>query len=311
VQLPQWVTNGSHNLISENVGQILVKGKVCIVTGANAGIGRETAMDLAHKGAHVVMVCRSKERGEAARDEIQTTSENDDVDLLLADLSIQAQVKRVAAEILEAYDRIDVLVNNAGLYVSQRTATEDGLELTFALNHVGYHLLTTELLDRLKQSAPARIVNVSSHGHKLARFNWDDLQMTKKYRGMDQYCNSKLYNIWFTTELAKRLEGSDVTVNAIHPGPVRSNWASNKGRGEGAGAWGVLFKFGRPFMRSPRKGAQTVIYLATSPDVEGKTGGYYKDRKITRTSKKARDETLAEKMWTVTEELLYRDLIRS
>ena len=277
-----------------------MNNKIVIVTGANAGIGKVTARELAKMGAHVVMICRSQQRGEAARQEIINASGSKKVDLLIADLSSQADIRQVAAEFQQKYDRLDVLVNNAGAYFRTRHESVDGFELTFALNHIGYFLLTNLLLDMLKASAPARIVNVSSDAHKGGKVDFDDLQATKSYgqQGFGAYSNSKLMNILFTNELARRLEGTNVTANSLHPGFVASNFAKNNG-----GIAKLFMPIMHLFAISEDKGAETSIYLASSPEVEGVTGKYFFKKKAIEPAEQAKATAVARQLWEVSEEL--------
>ncbi len=276
-----------------------MNGKVVLITGANAGIGKITAQELAKMGARVVMVARSRERGEAALADVRRGSGSDRVDLLLADLSVQAEVRRLAAEFRERYGRLHVLVNNAGALIMTRQESADGIEMTFALNHLAYFLLTDLLLDLLKANAPARIVNVSSAAHFRAKLDFDDLENKTKYSGMNVYSQSKLANVYFTYELARRLEGTGVTANCLHPGFVASNFAKNNG-------W--LAKMGmflmRPFAISVEKGAETSIYLASSPQVAGVTGQYFDKKKAVRSSAVSYDETAARRLWGTSEQLI-------
>lgn len=275
-----------------------MKGKVCVVTGASSGIGRVTALELAKLGATVAMVCRNPERGEAARDEIREESRSETVHLLIADLSSQKDIRRVAVEIGERFDRLDVLVNNAGLALPHRMLTEDGIEMVFAVNHIAYFLLTNLLVDMLKKSAPARIVNVASQAHRRATLDLDDIELTRGYSMWGAYCRSKLANILFTYELARRLSGTGVTVNAVHPGTVRTNiWAA-------APAWvRPILAVASPFMRSPEKGAETLVWLASSPEVEGMSGRYFIDLRAAQSSPLTYDEALARRLWVTSERL--------
>jgi len=272
--------------------------KTIIVTGANAGIGRITALELAKMGARVVMVCRDKERGAAAQQAIIAQTGNRQVDLLLADLSSQQAIRQLVKTIQQKYNRLDVLVNNAGAMFASRRVSVDGLEMTFALNHMNYFLLTTLLLDMLKASAPSRIVNVSSDAHQGAQLNFADLQNEKRFMGFRVYGQSKLANIYFTYELARRLEGTGVTVNALHPGFVATNFAKNNG-------W--LYRVGmflmRPFAMNDQQGAATQIYLASSPEVEGITGKYFARKKAVASSNVSYDIAAAQKLWQASEEL--------
>jgi retinol dehydrogenase-14 len=274
--------------------QPTMTGRVCLVTGASSGIGRATAMGLARLGATVLMLCRDRGRGEEARSEIIHATDNGAVELLLADLSSQQEVRRIAAQVLDQYSELDALVNNAGVYLGRRTVTVDGLETTFAVNHLAYFLLTNLLLDRLKQSAPARIVNVSSSAHEGAQMNFDDLQSERRFRGMRAYGQSKLANLLFTYELARRLAETGVTVNAVHPGLVATGWGN---------AGHPLLRLGirlyHPFMLTPQEGADTVVYLASSSSVAGVSGAYFVKRAAVRSSAASNDETAQQRLWDV------------
>jgi NAD(P)-dependent dehydrogenase (short-subunit alcohol dehydrogenase family) len=275
-----------------------MNGKVILITGSTSGIGKASAVALASMGAEVVIVGRNEERGERAADEVRRESGNEKVSLMLVDLSVQADVRRLAEEFKERHDRLDVLVNNAGLVQSKRTETPDGIETQLAINHLAPFLLTNLLLGLLKASGPSRIVTVSSDAHRWAKLDLDDLQSRKRYRGMQVYGTTKLANILFTRELAERLEGTGVAANAMHPGGVNTNFGSNQG-----GPMSLLFRAFKPFMRTPEQGADTLIYLASSPEVEGMTGKYLADRKVKVASDVAYDETLQKKLWEASEEL--------
>ncbi len=275
-----------------------MKDKICIVTGANSGIGKVTAQALAEKGATVLMVCRNERKGEAALCEIKEKSKNGNVKLLLADLSSQEEIRRLADKIRTKYPKIDVLVNNAGGINPKRTLTVDGIETTFAVNHLGYFLLTNLLLGHLKAASAARVVNVTSQVHRFARIFFDDLGLEKRYGPMLSYAQSKLANILFTYELARRLNGTAVTANTLHPGGVRTNFGK-----ELTGLAGFYFRNIGFLMRSPEKGAETVIWLASSPDVEGVTGKYFFDKKEIRSSKISCDAEVARRLWHVSVEL--------
>ena len=271
-----------------------MEGKVCLVTGANAGIGKATALGLAQRGATVVMVSRNRERGEAAQAEIRHQSGNELVDLLLADLSSQAEIRRLAAEFKRQYGQLHVLINNAAIIPLQRQETADGLEVQFAVNHLAYFLLTHLLLDVLQASAPARIVNVSSQTHQWGRIDFDDLQGEKQYDPQAAYMQSKLANVLFTYELARRLQGSGVTANCLHPGGIRTrlnaNYAGRAGAAEASAA-------------ELQRGAQTSIYLATSPEVEGVSGKYFVNQQQTRSSAASYDQHLAQRLWQISTDL--------
>ena len=274
-------------------------GKRVLVTGANSGIGRVTARMLAEAGAETILVCRSPERGGEALSSIRQSSGSQKVSLMLCDISRQADIRRLGAEFREQYSSLDVLVNNAGSYFAEHRRTPEGLELSMGLNHMGYFHMVAELRTSLEAAPEGRIINVSSDGHRLGRLVWDDLQWERRsYRAMRAYCDSKLMNILFTRELARRLEGSGVTANCLHPGVIRSGFAVNE-RGSFAG----LVRLAGPFMLDPERGARTSAYLATSPEVRGKTGGYYSRCKLKKPSKAARSDEDAARLWQLSEGL--------
>ena len=273
-------------------------GRVVLITGGTSGIGRAAAVVLAGMGAEVVVIGRNRERGESAVEEIRYESGREKVSLMIADLAVQAEVRRLAEEFKQRYDRLDVLVNNAGLVQSERTETSDGIETQLAINHLAPFLLTNLLLDLLEESAPSRIVTVSSDAHRWGKIDLDDLQSRKRYRAFPVYGMTKLANILFTRELAERLEGTRVTANSMHPGAVNTNFGNNQG-----GPMSLLFRAFKPFMRSPEQGADTLIYLASSPEVEGMTGKYLADRKIKVASDAAYDEILQKKLWETSKKL--------
>ncbi len=271
-----------------------MQGKICLVTGATSGIGKTTALGLARMGATVVMVARDSARGEAAQSEIKAQSGNQNVDLLLADLSSQQSVRQLAEQFKQHYTSLHVLVNNAGMFILRRRTTDDGLEMMFAVNYLAPFLLTNLLLDVLKASAPSRVVNVSSNSHEAGYLNMDDLQSEKGYRMMRSYGQSKLALVLFTYELARRLEGSGVTVNALHPGFVSTNIGqTGLGAVGRAAAKSVTSLFGI----SPEEGAKTSLYLASSPDVAGVSGKYFVKSVPRRSAPISYDEALARRLW--------------
>ncbi len=280
-----------------------MQGKVVVITGSNIGIGKETAVGVASLGATTVLACRNQEKAAAAAVEIKQRSGNDDVQLVALDLADLASVKAAAADIVQRWERLDVLVNNAGGTWSERILTKQGFEQTFGVNHLGPFYLTMLLLDRIKASAPARIINLSSVGHHFAfgGIRFDDLQGEKRYATFDAYSQSKLANILFTRELVKKLDGSNVTVNAVHPGAVRSGFGMDGDLNAFLTAGSHLI---RPFEISPKSGAKTSIYLATSPEVDGKTGMYWVRRRPGRMSPKAQDDAVASRLWDESEKLL-------
>jgi retinol dehydrogenase-14 len=275
--------------------QTNLSGKVCLVTGANSGIGKSTAHALGKLGATVVMVCRDRKRAEAVRYGIAAATGNQNVELMICDLSSQADIRRFAAELIDAHEHLDVLINNAGVVLRQRSLTADGIESTFAVNHLGYFLLTHLLLDLLKKSAPARVVNVSSAAHAYGKLDFYNLQGEKKYGGFSAYANSKLANVLFTYELARRLDGTGVTANCLHPGGVATGLFRNLPKPIEA-----LIKL---VTISPDKGAETSVYLASSPEVEGVTGKYFAKKRETRTSNESYNEGVARRLWEVSAEM--------
>ena len=278
-------------------------GKTVVVTGGNSGIGLETAVALTRAGARVVVTARDRARGEAAVAEIARRAGSDGVELVVFDLASLASVRAGAAEILERCERLDVLVNNAGIVLSERRLTPDGLEATFAVNHLGPFLLTGLLLDRLKASAPARIVNVASTAHKGAPrgLDFDDLQSERHYRAMPVYSKSKLANIYFTTELARRLEGTGVTANCLHPGTVATGYGRD---GDTGGVLAFGLRVITPFILTPEKGARTSVYAASSPELAGVSGRYLVACRPRTPSKAARDGEAAARLWEASEKLV-------
>nr|WKN38120.1 SDR family oxidoreductase [Tunicatimonas sp. TK19036] len=278
-----------------------MKDKICVITGANSGVGKVTARELAKQGAHVVMVCRNQEKAERAKEDILRVCGHDRVDIVLADLASVQQIREAAHHINEHYPKIDVLNNNAGLIMGdRRQTTEDGFEMTFGVNHLAPFLLTHLLLDKVIASGRGNIINVSSEAHRLASFDLNDLQYERRwYLGLKAYNLSKLCNILFTRELSKRLSGTNVVTNALHPGAI----ASNFGKGV-PGVFGIAMTLSRPFMIGEEKGAQTSIYLATSEEGYTATGKYFKNKKAVQPSKDAMNDYNARRLWEISEELL-------
>src|SRR5215207_1760552 len=275
-------------------------GKDVLVTGGTGGIGKATATGLAALGARVGVTGRERARAEAAAADIRAASGNPAVDVFTADMSAQAEVRRLAAEVLDAYPRLDVLVNNVGGFWQHRHVTADGLEHTFAVNHLAPFLLTNLLLERLVASAPARVVTVSSGAQSMGRIDFDDLQGERKYSGQRAYNQSKLANVMFTYELARRLEGTGVTANVLHPGVTRTAfgvedqaWYFTTGSG-----------FARRFMKSPEQGAETPVHLASSPDVEGVSGRYFANGRPKESNRLSYDADTAARLWRVSAELV-------
>jgi len=275
---------------------ISMEDKICMITGANSGIGKATVLGLAEIGAKIVMVCRNKERGETAQQEIIEKTGNKNVDLLICDLSSQEQIHKLVSEFKQKYQNLHVLINNAGIVLSKRQLSVDGIEMNFAVNYLAPFLLTNLLIDVLKNSAPSRIINVSSGVHKRASMDFDDLQgENKKYGAFKNYGVSKLTLTLFTYELSRRLEGTGVTVNAVHPGVVRSNLGRDQPTFSRA--------FQKVFFKTPKKGAATSIYLASSPEVEGITGKYFVSKEPKKSSDESYNEEYAKRLWEISTQM--------
>jgi retinol dehydrogenase-14 len=277
----------------------LMAGKTVLVTGGTGGIGRATAEGLARLGARVAVTGRDLARAQAAAAQITAATANPAVDAFAADLSAQAGVRRLASDVLGAYPRLDVLVNNVGGFWARRHLTADGLEYTLALNHLAPFLLTNLLLDRLTASAPARIVTVSSGAQALGKIDFGDLQGERAYSGQRAYNQSKLANVMFTYELARRLAGTGVTATAAHPGVTRTAFGTE----DPTAMMRAMTLLARPFMKTPQRGAATVIYLASSAEVEGVTGRYFANRRPKKSSKSSYDTAAAARLWQVSARL--------
>lgn len=285
-----------------------MKGKICIVTGSNSGIGKETVLSLAKMGAHVVMVVRNQDRGEKAQFEIVRQTGNKSIDLMICDLSSMDSIRRFSQEFKKKYDRLDVLVNNAGAMFNKREVTQEGFERTFAVNYLGPFLLTHELLDLLKSSAPSRIINVSSGLAKNGKVDLDDLQSQKNYAGTKAYArvrapvyaNTKLMLMMFTYELSRRLKGTEVTANVLMPGFV----ATNLGKNSGSLSSSLMFKMVRPMQVNAKKGAETSVYLASSDEVKDLTGKCFSKKKTVETCPASYDQEIQERLWNETGRLL-------
>jgi NAD(P)-dependent dehydrogenase (short-subunit alcohol dehydrogenase family) len=276
-----------------------MNGKICLVTGGTNGIGKATAQALAQMGATVVIVGRNAQKTSKVVEEIRAASGNNTVDSLLADLSSQQEVRRLANEFKSKYSRLHVLLNNAGAVFMQRQLSVDGIEMTFALNHLASFLLTNLLLDTIKASAPARIINVSSGAHTSGKIEFDNLQGEREY-SPKAYDNSKLANILFTMELARRLEGTGVTGNALHPGFTSTGFGKNNP----GFPMNIIRAIVPLIARSPEKGAETSIYLATSPEVQTITGKYFVDCKVTQPAPQAADRAVAKRLWDVSADMV-------
>lgn len=276
-----------------------MKDKVCLITGATSGIGKAAAVQLAVLGATIVLVGRDAEKTSATVYQIQLETGNQEVYSFIAELSSQQAIRQLADDFKAHHNRLDVLVNNAGALMLARQETIDGIEMTFALNHLSYFMLTNLLLDVLKSSSPSRIINVSSDSHHSAHLDFDDLQLQKSYGGYKAYGRSKLANVLFTFELARRLDGTGVTVNGVHPGLVATNFMATNN-----GLRGLFYNFFlRRMGRSVENGARTITYLGTSSDVDGVSGGYFMDEGVVDPSSASQDKDSALRLWQVSEEL--------
>lgn len=276
-----------------------MQGKICLITGANTGIGYFTAKELAQKGATVVLACRDEQKARAAAEALKKETANPNIEAMVVDMSSLASVRSFAAQFLAKYPALHVLINNAGLIIGERKVTPEGLEATFATNFAGPFLLTNLLLDRLKESAPSRIVNVSSAAHQLGKLNLDDLQSERSYSKFRVYGTTKLEMNLFSDELARRLAGTKVTSNSLHPGTVGTNFGQS-----GGGIYAWLARLVRSLLLRPEDGAKTSVYLASSPEVEGVSGKYFERCKPTKTSRASQDANAAKQLWTATEKLV-------
>jgi len=275
-----------------------LKGKKVLITGATNGIGEVTAQTLAAQGAQVIIVSRNAAKCETVAQRIQETTGNPAVEWIAADLSTLAGIHQAADEFLARHQSLHVLINNAGAVFADRQVTADGYEMTFALNHLSYFLLTWRLRDTLVASAPARVVNVSSDAHYGGKMNFDDLMGAQKYRSWLAYSQSKLANVLFTYELARRLDGSGVTANVLHPGFVATGFGHNNG-----GTWNVMISFAHRFAKKPAKGAATSIYLASSPALSQVTGQYFSDSKVKKSARTSYDVAAQQQLWAMSEVL--------
>ncbi|HSM44275.1 MAG TPA: SDR family NAD(P)-dependent oxidoreductase [Acidimicrobiia bacterium] len=275
-------------------------GKTVVITGGTGGIGKATAIGLSSMGARVGITGRDRTRAERVATEIEAESGNPAVDVFVADLSSQTEHRRMAGEVLTAYPRLDVLVNNVGGFWAHRHVTSDGLEHTFALNHLAPFLLTSLLLERLVASAPARVVTVASGAQSMGNIDFDDLMGEREYSGQQAYNQSKLANVMFTYELARRLQGTGVTANVMHPGMTNTSFSAE----DPARAMAPVVLLARPFMKSPKKGAETAVYLASSPEVEGVSGLYFANRKAKKSNISSYDREVTARLWQVSADLV-------
>lgn len=277
-----------------------LRNKLCVVTGANSGIGKETGRAFAEQKAYVVMICRNEQRAQQARQELVDDTGHSGIEIMLADLAIQHDVREVADQISEKFEKVDILVNNAGIIADQHEETIDGIEKTLAINHLAPFLLTNLLLDDLKKSSDARVVNVASEVHRVGAtaFDIDDLQLKKNYSPMKAYGVSKLCNIMFTHEFAKRSADTSIITNSLHPGIVSTQLAE-----EASWMMKLFYFIGKPFMRSPKSGAQTSIYLATSDEVKSTGGKYFRNKKEASPASIAYDDEITEQLWQKSKKL--------
>jgi NAD(P)-dependent dehydrogenase (short-subunit alcohol dehydrogenase family) len=275
-----------------------MQGMRVLVTGATNGIGQAAALELARMGAEVLIVGRDSQRTQSTAENIRRTVPGARVDTFLADLSSLEQVRKLASEVRGRYDRLDVLLNNAGAAFTERRVTADGLEMTFALNHLAYFLLTHLLMPLLEAAPSARIVNVGSAAANVGKIHFDDLQGERGYNGARAYCQSKLANFFFTQELARRLKNTRITTFVMDPGPVASGFGA-----EAKGLAGMVLKVLRPFLRTPEKGSRTLVYLASEPGLESSSGDYFIDTKKRKPPRQTQDEAVARRLWEVSEQL--------
>lgn len=283
-----------------SASEVTSDAKTAVITGANSGIGKVTACELAKNGLHIVMICRNREKAERARDEIISSSQNEDVDITLCNLDSMKEIHDTGKKIRGRYPAINVLVNNAGIVPDgQRKLTDEGFELTFAVNHLSYFLLTRQLMPSLEKAESARIINVASEAHKAGKFNPENLQLDKGYNAIKAYGNSKLFNIMYTYELSRRLKGSNITTYSLHPGAVNTNLASDS-----KSLFGWLFNLGKVFMLSPEEGAKTTIWLSSQPGIEDMNGLYFKNCNKIKPADIAHDDNACKKLWELTQELL-------
>jgi NAD(P)-dependent dehydrogenase (short-subunit alcohol dehydrogenase family) len=276
-----------------------MQGKTVLVTGATSGIGYIASRELARQGARMVLVSRSADKCAVTAAKLKNETGNEQVEFIAADLSTHVGVQEVAHEFKKKHPRLDVLLNNAGAMFMSRQVSKDGIEMTFALNHLNYFHLTILLLDVLKASGPARIINVSSDAHRDGKINFEDIQFQKGYSGMKAYSQSKLANVLFTYELARKLEGTKVTANALHPGFVDTGFGKNNG-----GLVSLAMNLLKPMQRKVDEGALTSIYLASSPEVEGVSGKYFTDCKAVPSAPVSYQKATAEKLWQVSLEMM-------
>lgn len=275
------------------------KNDVVLITGGNSGMGKATAVELAKLGAKVVILCRNKERGEKALEQIKLESNSDNIDLMFCDLGDLDNIRKFAKEFSEKYKKLNILINNAGVIVPRRQETKNGYELQFGVNHLGHFLLTNLLLDNLKLGASSRIVNVASGAHKIGKIYFEDVNLTNNYTLIKAYGQSKLANILFTYELSERLRDSNITVNCLHPGAVATQMGIDRKTGFGT----LITRALKPFFQTPAQGAETAIFLATSDEVSGVTGKYFCKKKAIKSSQSSYNKEMAERLWAISIEM--------
>ena len=280
------------------------QNSVIAITGANSGMGKAASAELAKTGATVIMLCRCKDRGQEALNDVRVVSNNDTVELMICDLGSLSGIKDFCSDFKIRFNRLDVLINNAGVILPGYHQTADGYELHFGVNHLRHFFLTDQLSDILTASAPARVVNVSSGMHKIGKIHLDDINLKHNYSFWRAYAQSKLANVLFTYELAERMKGKGVTANCLHPGGVATNMGINRETGFGT----FITQRLKPLFQTPEQGAETTVYLAASQDVEGVTGKYYYHKKPVLSSKKSYDKDLAEKLWDLSQEMVRKKL---
>ena len=276
-----------------------MKNKTVLITGANSGTGKWTSIELAKMGAHIVMLCRNKSRGENALKEIKLISGSNNIDLMICDLADIGSIIKFCDKFKAKYTKLDVLINNAGVILPKRELSKNGYELLFGVNHLGHFLLTNLLLDLLVKSEPSRIIVVSSGAHKIGRIHFNDINLENNWNMVKSYSQSKLANILFTYELSRRLVNTKVTVNALHPGTIKSNFAINRDTGFGK----YIMKSLRPFFKTAKKASETAVYLASSMEVEGITGKYFVKSKISTSSSLSHEDEVAKKLWKISKEM--------
>jgi NAD(P)-dependent dehydrogenase (short-subunit alcohol dehydrogenase family) len=275
-----------------------VHGRVCVITGGNSGIGRAMAEQIGALGAHVVIVCRNADKGRATVEELRRKVGAARFELVVADLSVREEIRRAAREIQLRHPKVDVLINNAGVYLPRRHLTAEGFEVMFATNHLGPFLLTGALMEALVAAAPARVITVSSEGHRMGHIDLGDLQAERHFSGLKQYCNTKLANILFTRELSRRFHARGISANAFHPGTVRSGFAQDE-----PGAFGLIVRLIGPFLRTPEYGARTGTFLATAEDGARATGAYFAAGRRREPAREALQDDLAAGLWEATARL--------